>query len=604
MRGRGRIRAVKTSTRDAATRLPVREFLERQREIRLARLRGGTGIVDLRVERSSGGAGRSKGAPAAIAIAVACALFGIGSQARAQPAKAAVTRAPAEISGTVLGIDEADLILDLGSDHGLTPGAKVEIWRPLKLTHPITGKVFTDRFRIGTLEIGQIRKSVSLASPSGELTRAPQKGDVIIVPAPKAPAPAPAGSSGPPAESKPAPSPPALEEADVRAIQALLEGLSGADLPTHIRRYEEFVRRWPNSRFTRTLLEQLAALRQLAKTGREEREPAPATLSFSGPKEAVTATPLRVGIELTEAATGAVLHVRGRGEPSYRSFPMTVEGNGYFGATIPAERMTLPAIQYFIEATSAAGRAFPVAGAANQPREVDVLPIPRAAAPAAIQTRVAILTDYADYNRFRNNDRAWVTEGTFEMRFGDTGVRALRSGFGVYRGIGGTVEELDTLGLSGRPIGLTYGYLETEIGVVASFAIVGRLAVGLLDDGIEGGGQLLFRIGNDLRTNLLLGGELLGGVGLKSIAQLELNVFPRFPIVLRSEVTNQPAGTAASAEVDAGVAQGRAEVGVRAIGQVGMRIIPALTVSIRGSFQGRNIRHAGPGFGAGVSYTW
>src|SRR6185503_19852780 len=113
---------------------------------------------------------------AAIARAGISALGGFGGQALAQPAQAAAAQkaAPAEgtgkadprptleVTGTLVGIDEGDLIIDLGSDSGLSVGAKVEIWRPLKLKHPVTGKVFSDRFKIGELSLIQVRKGVSL----------------------------------------------------------------------------------------------------------------------------------------------------------------------------------------------------------------------------------------------------------------------------------------------------------------------------------------------------------------------------------------------------------------------------------------------------------
>jgi hypothetical protein len=148
--------------------------------------------------------------------------------------------------------------------------------------------------------------------------------------------------------------------------------------------------------------------------------------------------------------------------------------------------------------------------------------------------------------------------------------------------------------------------VETEIGAHKLFSIIGRTVVGLDEDGVAGGGQILFRIGNDLQTNLILGGELLGGVGLRGITQLELNTFRRFPILLRIEVSNQPAGaTATRVEREKeGVSMGGGEVGGRGIAQVGWRILDPLVVSVRGSFQGRTINHAGPGFGAAVSYQW
>src|SRR5262245_20552945 len=55
--------------------------------------------------------------------------------------------APADVSGTVLSIDQEDIVLDLGSAKGAADGAVVEIWRPFKLRHPVTGRTLTDRFR-------------------------------------------------------------------------------------------------------------------------------------------------------------------------------------------------------------------------------------------------------------------------------------------------------------------------------------------------------------------------------------------------------------------------------------------------------------------------
>jgi hypothetical protein len=285
---------------------------------------------------------------------------------------------------------------------------------------------------------------------------------------------------------------------------------------------------------------------------------------------------------------------------------MTEAGAGYFAATLPGERLAAPEVEYFIEGTSPEGKAIALVGRAETPMELPVHDAPKPVPPRKLDANAVLITDYADYNRFRGNDRVWQTEGYFGLRFGDTGVRALRTGFGVYRGKGGSIQELDELGKSPRNVGLTYGYLESEFGIVRAFAIIGKLSVGLLEDGVSGGGQVLLRIGSDQGTNLVLGGELLGGVGLRSITQLEWSSFERVPIVLRTEVTNQPAGASPSEEQreDEALAQGDGEVGVRGIVQVGYRIVPSLTVSVRGSFQGRTIQHAGPGFGAAVGYTW
>ena len=128
----------------------------------------------------------------------------------------------------------------------------------------------------------------------------------------------------------------------------------------------------------------------------------------------------------------------------------------------------------------------------------------------AVREVASVLTDYADWNRLRNNDVVWQTEGYFGMRFRDVGLRAGRTGFGVYRGIGGSLEELDLLDKTGRRVGLTYGYLEGEYGLTPKTSLVGRAIIGLNDSGVSGGAQVHLRIGSDLGTNLTVGGEALG----------------------------------------------------------------------------------------------
>jgi len=55
--------------------------------------------------------------------------------------------------------------------------------------------------------------------------------------------------------------------------------------------------------------------------------------------------------------------------------------------------------------------------------------------------------------------------------------------------------------------------------------------IGLEDDGVNGGAQALLRMGNDRETNLTIGGEALGGIGLRGITELQLATFPRVPIL-------------------------------------------------------------------------
>ncbi|WP_281332474.1 hypothetical protein [Polyangium sp. 6x1] len=555
-------------------------------------------------------------------LAALC-LLGIGTGAGAQTKTSASDAAPTEITGTVLALEEEgeELILDLGSSLGATEGATVEIWRPLKLKHPVTGKVISDRFRIGTLELGQVRPSMSIAKATGTLTRTPEKGDLVILrksPAPGKTAPAQPDAGGEAPDKLPG-GDAASAEPEAITIATMFDKLKGTDLVTRIKAYEDYVREKPNGRYARVLYEEAASLRRLLEAdgkpaskgvplkGQTTRTE-PSLVSFARPTAAVEGTPLELAVELDDLATGAILHVRTRGKPSYTPLVMASAGPGYWAATVPGDRLVPSEIEYFIEATMENGAAKAVVGLPGSPERIEILDAPKVAKPEKRIASAVLLTDFADYNGLKGNDRVWQTEGTFGLRYGDTGVRALRTGFGVYRGVGGSLNDLDTLGLSGRPVGLTYGYLETEVGFHRLFGVIGRVAIGLLDDGVAGGGQVLFRIGNDRETNLVLGGELLGGVGLRGFTQLELNTFKRVPILIRTEVTNQPAGTSRfqppteNGQPTQSTEEG--EVGARGIVQVGYRLTPGLVVAARLSFQGRTINHAGPGFGGAVGYEW
>jgi hypothetical protein len=501
----------------------------------------------------------------------------------------------------VLAIQGDDLVVDLGAARGASDHDTLQIWRPIKIKHPVTGRILADRFLLGSLEVTQVRPAMALARATAPLARPPEPGDIVVLALAASPA---APAAGPPSAGPQAPKPPDAEERppedpDARAVTELLDGLRGSDLWTRIQRYEALAQARPASRYARTLLEEAAALRELATA----RQKAPAAalaqagarvLHFAPPKEALARSAIRVALELADAS-GAVLQYRAKGAQGYASLPMTPVGSGYFAATIRGEDVTGTVVEYFIEATGVNGRTIVVEGEPAAPREIPIFSPPPPSAPRKLAARVEITTDYADYDRMRGDDHAFQTEGFFRVRLGDVGVRALRAGFGVYRGVGGPLSQLEQPTPVTQSVGLTYGWLEAEFGFVRAFSMGARVDVGLLNEGVSGGGMLSFRIGSDLATNFLMSGEILGGVGLRGAAQLELASFPCVPIMVRAEVTNQPART---------VGLGSGDVGLRGIVQVGYRFTPELTVAVRGSFEGRTIDHFGPGFGGAVGYSW
>ena len=541
-------------------------------------------------------------------------------------ARCAEPPSAAAIQRHVLELDAGDIIVDLAASDGAKTGAIVELWRPLKLKHPVTGAEISDQFLIGRLRLTQVRASLSLARPFGSLAREPAPGDIVVLPgprriesdrasAPPIPAAHPALAAAPSAPATDTVAPVAgvgsaaqngaTHDSETEAIAALLDAVKGKGVKARILGYEDYVRKNPKGRYAAVLWEEAQKLRRLAVLEAKSDADTPALRSFEAPSECLSGRPVTLGIEL-DTGTGAVIHARNPSEVSYTSTPMQRAGDGYFTVTLPAERVKAPGVEYFIEATTPSGQAIPVVGAPELPFHLSVVDAPQAAPPLHHASVATVWTDYANWNVGHENDVTWQTEGYVGMRFQDEGVRAMRTGFGVYRGRGGSLSDLDDKHLDGRTVGLTYGYLEGEYGISHFTGLIGRGVVGLQKSGVTGGMQLHLRLGNDESTNLTLGGEVLGTVGLRGIVELTLATFPRVPIVLRTETTNQPAGATAHGD-DAGspgASNGKGDVGARAIAQVGYRFLPELTVSVRGSYQGRTINHAGPGVGGAIAYQW
>ncbi len=553
--------------------------------------------------------------------ALAACLLLFGASAAAQE--------PGGVSGHVVELSQGDIVVDVAREQGAVDGAVLELWRPLTVKHPVTGQTLNDRFLIGRLRLVQVRGALSLARAEGKLSRAAEPGDVVIFrpvksvapAAPVAPQPAPGVSVAPaPAVNKPgAPcaepkSAPSSCDPEALEVSALFDGLRGKDPRRRILAYEGYVRRLPRGRYAVVLYEEAQQLRKLVGllSAGKTLESAPERRSFLAPAEALAGQGLEFGVEV-DNVTGAVLHSRNAGEVAYVTLPMQAAGDGYYTVRIAASRVKAPRLEYFIEATTATGRAIPIVAQAGSPYTIMVEALPEPKLPRRRDAVASISTDYADWNNWKGNDVVWQTEGFVGMRLEDTGIRAVRTGFGVFRGVGGSLRDLDDLKLTGRAVGLTYGYLEGEFGLSHFTGLIGRLVVGLEDRGVVGGAQALLRLGNDRETNLQIGGEVLGNVGLRGITQLELNVFEKVPVLFRTEVTNQPAGLSREGEEvrpdDPSAAQdatshGQSEVGGRAIAQVGYRLLPSLVASVRGSYQGRTINHAGPGFGGAVTYQW
>jgi hypothetical protein len=403
---------------------------------------------------------------------------------------------------------------------------------------------------------------------------------------------------------------PAAEDADARAVAALLEQARGESPEGRVAIYIKFVKANRGNRYTPALLDQTRQLNALARTMAAPQ--GPEVKRHLPPDVALIDHDLSLGVQLEGVARALVLHFKASDESTFVTLPMNAAGATFYSGVVPGSAVTPGGLEYFVEAVDSEGEARALVGTPTAPVKVSTRYDFETKDPKRPTATAHLVTDFADYNRLKGNDRSLQIEMDFGLRLGDRGLRALRSGFGVYRGVGGALDELDELGKSPRKTGLTYGYLEAEF-AGDGFALIARPLLGLGDEGVRGGLQAHVRIGSDRETNVTLGGELLGDVGVRGITQLTISPESRIPIVLRSEVGNQPAGVASDptrvrpqrdGESADGTSLSGSDVGVRGIVQVGYRLLPELVVGVRASYQGRNIKHSGPGVGGSVEYSW
>lgn len=567
-----------------------------------------------------------------VAVIASAAPATESSSAATQPAPPPAPPRFTTIEGRIIGLEEGSLVVDIGARAGAAVGDSGELWRPVQMRHPVTKRPVEDRYRIGTLKVTDALQVMSFARVEGELRQEPRPGDIVVMRV-AVPEPLPLPSRGPPAASG---VPATAQDVEAQAVAALVESLQGKDLGARIQGLDAWLRANPKNRHSASLAEELRFLQHLASRPMAAPSPAanfgggaadtsvappplpapmpppfrdrayeePRVQRFAPPESAFSGAPLDIGIEITGGPRGVLLHSRHGGEVGYRSDAMRPAGPDFWVATVDADRMRAPGLDYFIEIVRSDGMAVPAVAGSDAPLHVTVRAAPKPAPAIRHRSTASAYTDYADYNRLHGNDRAWQTEGFLGMRFQEIGLRALRTGFGVYRGVGGSVTDLDASGLSPRNVGLTYGYLEGEAGISRTVSVVGRGALGLGDAGVSGGGQLHLRIGSDLDTNLMVGGEVLGGIGLRGIGQMSFFPQSRFPSLVRIEVTNQPGGDVGPNAALLGESTNRSDIAGRVILQGGYRILPPLVVFARLSYQGRTIVHAGPGIGGGATFEW
>ncbi|MCA9679630.1 MAG: hypothetical protein H6709_03490 [Kofleriaceae bacterium] len=495
--------------------------------------------------------------------------------------------------GTIVKIEAREIYVNLGQHAGVVEGARLRIKRPVKLRHPVTRAWITDWLPLGAADVRSAGTQLSMAVLDDDLLAQVAVGDVveIYVEREEARDAAPA----PPPEVVPDAAPLPVVDDATAAVLDTWERQSGTSVDARITAWESYLASHADSPYADAVREDLDVLRRLRDTmappdrGSASRRVSGVEHAAPTRAHAGDAVPLVFVLDDPAAVSSAWLHYRRLGDRAYDRALLARDGSRYLRGEIPADAVTAPGLEYFVEVVGPDGAP----GVAITPTEVavDRPGLEATLGGGAERTRLRLSSTYLDFATFDHRagdhtDQFWLTEGDVEYRIGPR-LWAVRAGFGALQGKGGYA---DRVWQGDAPVaGFNYGYAEVEVRAIAQLGVLARLVAGVGQDGFGMGLEARARIGRPDATNLSLGVSQLAEVGFLSDVRFEVDPFGRLPVGFSVGVTDQPT---------------RGDLAVRLGVDLGWRASRWIEPQLRLGYQGRTVAHAGVGAGLGLAFHW
>jgi hypothetical protein len=522
-------------------------------------------------------------------------------------AAASPARADVELArGEIVKIEPREIYINLGTKQGLTDGLPLRLKRPIRLKHPVTRAVVEDWVPIGVATITSAGASLSRAV-IGELTYAVRMGDRVEVLVERAPPPSPAvpPNSAPSPSEPTAPAAPVPDPATVEVLEVFGAQL-GQPVEARIAGWERFLSMRASSPYAEELRRELVVLRRLrdelasgGKGAGSEGETV-SSVQHHAASSAVSgvALPLVFVLDQPERVASAYLHYRASGARTFRSVLLTREHDIYLRGTLPAEVLTPPGLDYFVEVSTPSGRSGLAIGSPAAPVQVEVEapPLADAIAPAPGRSSVKLAVDYLDFatlDRRRGDRTDRVVNATVDFTYRLRGpVDSIGVGYGALTGQGGYADAEWTELAPAPRTGFQYGYADLELGTADAsvpLALGVKLIAGVGREGFGLGAEGRLRLGGRDAANLLLSASTISQVGFLSDIRFGVPARRDLRFGLSVGATDRP---------------GRGDIGARFAGELEWLGLPWISLLLRASWQGRNIDHRGVGGGAGIGAYW
>ena len=552
----------------------------------------------------------------------------------------------------VLAIDGKDIYVDLGAQDGVGAGSELELLHEIVVRDPKNGATLRDRFDLGTMTVVKSGAILSVARADDELAKRVLPGDHVRLVSAKRTfidpwadqVAASKGQAAPPITPPPAPGP-QIDHAELARV-AWTETL-GQPIERRVARWNQLLAADPQTPYRRAIEGEIASLRSQAQGREEALAKARATTTTRDPRIAQLAAQLAVepGQEQATIVLGSIdravpgrpielaflarrpsivrtawLYVRPDGAPGFARTELRKNGDAYLRGTIDGSQVRGEKVEWYVEAAAgSAGDAEPILGSQDMPRVITVDEVVTEAPIEQGRTHIDGHVEYVDFDGKlgKGYDQYTQAELDFTYRF-LTPVHAVRLGFGTLTGTGGPKDVIDlnndcmdeTGAYRCQKVTFSYVYTEVEFRLRKNISVMVRPQAGLLTtdtmDTASGdrctgsditgcefftgfGARGRVRLGEELGTNLVLGASFTSHVG--TLLEAAYHWLPNavVPVQITVQVTDQPVVE---------------DLGVRLIGDVGLRKVSWFYPSVRVSYQARDIDHSGFSGGFALNFDW
>lgn len=331
--------------------------------------------------------------------------------------------------------------------------------------------------------------------------------------------------------------------------------------------------------------------------GNEPATPTRSTVVHVPPSEAQGDQELRIVAVVDAAWTEASLVVRYRAIGSQAEFaesPFERSSAGGYFATIPAESMIRPGVEYYIVGQHPDGSEILHFGSASAPHPISIAPTMSTRWAEKELRRLggfasAISLNIAgqDFgNRYANADRYGRAELDFTHRILSKFLYSISLGYGAVEGETPNGRFADAIS---ERMGARYGYAGVRLKLHKSVWVDGRASLGFDTEGFIAGGGGAITLGRPWRSNINFGAEYMQGMGPNIWFQLQWDTVAPFLMTATLYRTDWPGATLAH--------------GARVIYGVIYPINPRITVRGSVSFGSRDGPGSfGGGFGTSIAF--